>query len=148
MECKVAELPFVSVGFPVFIIMFLICFWLFCTLKCYQKNRIEMVNLRDLGHLVYLDLSHNSLSSINGLEGCVNIRYINMSNNKITRIGEAVIYKYSGPCILRPPTVLARYKYSFKLKVHGVKIEVTFIINNRSAWYMYLFWMVLKYRYQ
>ncbi|XP_013403129.1 leucine-rich repeat and IQ domain-containing protein 1 [Lingula anatina] len=52
-----------------------------------KSNELEMVNLKDLSNLLYLDISHNSLTSIHGLEGCSDLRYLNMSNNKITRIG-------------------------------------------------------------
>uniref|UniRef100_K1QF97 Leucine-rich repeat and IQ domain-containing protein 1 n=1 Tax=Magallana gigas TaxID=29159 RepID=K1QF97_MAGGI len=50
-------------------------------------NFIQYVDLKDLSNLTFLDLSHNSLSSIHGLSGCSNLRWLDLSKNKITRIG-------------------------------------------------------------
>ncbi|XP_052676986.1 leucine-rich repeat and IQ domain-containing protein 1-like [Crassostrea angulata] len=52
-----------------------------------QDNFIQYVDLKDLSNLTFLDLSHNSLSSIHGLSGCSNLRWLDLSKNKITRIG-------------------------------------------------------------
>ncbi|XP_061181826.1 leucine-rich repeat and IQ domain-containing protein 1-like [Saccostrea echinata] len=52
-----------------------------------QDNFIQYVDLKDLSNLTFLDLSHNSLSTIHGLAGCSNLRWLDLSNNKITRIG-------------------------------------------------------------
>ena len=55
-----------------------------------------MVNLKDLDKLIYLNLSHNSLTSIHGLEGCTQIRYLNLDHNRITRISKrCVLFDYS-----------------------------------------------------
>ncbi|XP_078331507.1 leucine-rich repeat- and IQ domain-containing protein 1-like isoform X2 [Crassostrea virginica] len=52
-----------------------------------QGNFIQYVDLKDLSNLTFLDLSHNSLSSIHGLSGCSNLRWLDLSKNKITRLG-------------------------------------------------------------
>ncbi|XP_062595804.1 leucine-rich repeat and IQ domain-containing protein 1-like [Saccostrea cucullata] len=52
-----------------------------------QDNFIQYMDLKDMSNLTFLDLSHNSLSSIHGLAGCSNLRWLDLSNNKITRIG-------------------------------------------------------------
>ncbi|XP_052230384.1 leucine-rich repeat and IQ domain-containing protein 1-like [Dreissena polymorpha] len=52
-----------------------------------MENRIEYVDVRDLGQLQYVNLSHNRLSSLHGLDNCTNLRWLDVSYNNITRIG-------------------------------------------------------------
>ena len=58
-----------------------------CCFLSLQHNSIEMVQLRESLSLLRLDLSHNSLTSVHGLDGCTNLRYLKVSHNRITRIG-------------------------------------------------------------
>ena len=46
------------------------------------------MNLKDLENLIYLVASHNSLNAINGLDGCHNLRHLDLCHNRITRIGK------------------------------------------------------------
>ncbi|XP_050408807.1 leucine-rich repeat and IQ domain-containing protein 1 [Patella vulgata] len=52
-----------------------------------QDNVIEYVDVKDLGKLQVVNLSHNKISAIHGLDGCINIRYLDLAHNKITRLG-------------------------------------------------------------
>ena len=54
-----------------------------------QKNALESISLAETSSLMWLDISHNNLNSIHGLEGCQNLRHLNLSHNRITRIGES-----------------------------------------------------------
>ena len=63
-----------------------------------QGNFIQYVDLKDLSNLTFLDLSHNSLSSIHGLSGCSNLRWLDLSKNKITRLG--TLYKLFNTLLL------------------------------------------------
>uniref|UniRef100_H2ZWG0 Leucine-rich repeats and IQ motif containing 1 n=1 Tax=Latimeria chalumnae TaxID=7897 RepID=H2ZWG0_LATCH len=56
-----------------------------------QENRIHMLNCRDLENLYVLLLSKNQLSSIHGLEGCINLRTLELSYNNVTRIGRNTV---------------------------------------------------------
>ncbi|XP_060068248.1 leucine-rich repeat and IQ domain-containing protein 1-like [Ylistrum balloti] len=53
----------------------------------FKHNYIEYVDLKDLGNLTYVNISHNKLSVIHGLEGCGNLRWLDLSYNRLTRIG-------------------------------------------------------------
>ncbi|XP_036616612.1 leucine-rich repeat and IQ domain-containing protein 1 [Trichosurus vulpecula] len=52
-----------------------------------QENQIQVINCEDLENLCILLLNDNELTSFHGLDGCSNLRNIEVSNNKITRIG-------------------------------------------------------------
>ncbi|XP_076450299.1 uncharacterized protein LOC143286570 [Babylonia areolata] len=51
-----------------------------------QDNLIEYVDLKELGSLYTLNLSHNKLSSVHGLEGCGNLRWLDVSHNRLTKL--------------------------------------------------------------
>ncbi|XP_021360753.1 leucine-rich repeat and IQ domain-containing protein 1-like isoform X1 [Mizuhopecten yessoensis] len=53
----------------------------------FKHNFIEYVNLKDLGNLSYVNLSHNKLSVLHGLDGCGNLRWLDLSHNRLTRTG-------------------------------------------------------------
>ena len=55
-----------------------------CTL---QNNQIEAINCKGLSNLEEASFANNNLTSIHGLEGCRNVVTLDLSNNKITRIG-------------------------------------------------------------
>ncbi|XP_074082633.1 leucine-rich repeat- and IQ domain-containing protein 1 isoform X2 [Macrotis lagotis] len=52
-----------------------------------QENQIQVINCGNLENLCILLLNNNELTSFHGLDGCCNLRNIEVSNNKITRIG-------------------------------------------------------------
>ncbi|KAL4225103.1 Leucine-rich repeat and IQ domain-containing protein 1 [Mactra antiquata] len=52
-----------------------------------KNNKIEYIDLKDLGQLQYLNLSQNKLSSIHGLDSCTNLRWLDLSYNNITKLG-------------------------------------------------------------
>ncbi|XP_048214619.1 leucine-rich repeat and IQ domain-containing protein 1 [Perognathus longimembris pacificus] len=52
-----------------------------------QENHIETINLENLDNLCVVLLNKNQLTSFHGLDGCTNIRNLELSHNKITRIG-------------------------------------------------------------
>ncbi|XP_072511604.1 leucine-rich repeat- and IQ domain-containing protein 1 isoform X2 [Notamacropus eugenii] len=52
-----------------------------------QENQIQVINCENLENLCILLLNDNELTSFQGLDGCSNLRNIEVSNNKITRIG-------------------------------------------------------------
>ena len=54
----------------------------------FQRNQLELVDVRDISSLVYVDLSENKLTSVHGLEGCSGVRYLSLANNNLTRIGK------------------------------------------------------------
>ena len=58
-----------------------------------QHNKIEGILCRDRTHLACVDASWNVIASVQGLEGCSQLRRLNLSHNKITRIS-----KYSLKC--------------------------------------------------
>ena len=66
-----------------------------------QDNKIEALNCRDLGELQELAVYSNNLSSVQGLEGCAELRSLDLQNNKITRIGEK--WNESAICSLLNP---------------------------------------------
>lgn len=54
----------------------------------FQDNKIEAINCKDLPKLETISLANNNLASIHGLEGCNSVVSLDLSNNKITRIGK------------------------------------------------------------
>ncbi|XP_067654966.1 leucine-rich repeat and IQ domain-containing protein 1-like [Haliotis asinina] len=52
-----------------------------------KNNKLEYVDLKDLGNLQIVNLSNNNLSLVHGLDGCTNIRWLDLSCNRITRLG-------------------------------------------------------------
>ena len=57
-----------------------------------QDNSIEMVApLKVNAKLIFVNLSYNCLPMIHGLDGCTNIRYLDLSHNRITRIGRFIL---------------------------------------------------------
>ncbi|XP_006824760.1 leucine-rich repeat- and IQ domain-containing protein 1-like [Saccoglossus kowalevskii] len=52
-----------------------------------QHNKVECLNCQDLQKLQEVQMSNNCLSSIHGLDGCLDLRVADFSNNRITRIG-------------------------------------------------------------
>lgn len=52
-----------------------------------QNNQIEAINCKGLSKLEEASFANNNLTSIHGLEGCHNVVTLDLSNNKITRIG-------------------------------------------------------------
>ncbi|XP_071100277.1 leucine-rich repeat- and IQ domain-containing protein 1-like isoform X2 [Haliotis cracherodii] len=52
-----------------------------------KRNKLEYVDLKDLGNLQVVNLSNNNLSLVHGLDGCTNIRWLDLSCNRITRLG-------------------------------------------------------------
>lgn len=56
---------------------------------------MEHVNLQDRGSsLRFLNLSENKLGSVHGLEACQNLLYLDISDNRITRLGMHYIMHY------------------------------------------------------
>lgn len=53
-----------------------------------QKNKIEMMNMSGAKLLTYLDVSHNQLMNIHGLDRCTGLQHLDLSHNRITRVGE------------------------------------------------------------
>ena len=53
----------------------------------FKDNCIQNINCQNIGSLEELDLSKNQLTSVNGLDGCSNLRSLKLDGNKITRIG-------------------------------------------------------------
>ncbi|XP_072047087.1 uncharacterized protein [Amphiura filiformis] len=51
-----------------------------------QHNGVESVNCRDRSQLSILQLAHNHLSNLQGLEGCPCLRWLEVQHNKLTRI--------------------------------------------------------------
>ncbi|XP_049638909.1 leucine-rich repeat and IQ domain-containing protein 1 [Suncus etruscus] len=51
-----------------------------------QENHIEAINCEDLENLSVVLLNKNQLTSLHGLDGCINIQSLELSHNKITRI--------------------------------------------------------------
>lgn len=58
----------------------------------FQDNKIEAINCKDLPKLENISLANNNLASIHGLEGCNSVVSLDLSNNKITRIGKNAAY--------------------------------------------------------
>ncbi|XP_038612380.1 leucine-rich repeat and IQ domain-containing protein 1 [Tachyglossus aculeatus] len=52
-----------------------------------QENNIQYINCENLENLCILLLNKNQLTSLHGLDGCNNIRNLELSYNKITQIG-------------------------------------------------------------
>lgn len=55
-----------------------------------QENLIEFVDLKDLNNLYMLNLSHNKLTSIHGLDSCTRLCWLNLAHNKLTQLGEGL----------------------------------------------------------
>ncbi|KAL3842586.1 hypothetical protein ACJMK2_020580, partial [Sinanodonta woodiana] len=53
----------------------------------FTNNRIEYLDLKDLGNLQYLNVSWNQLTTLHGLDNCTNLRLLDANHNKISRIG-------------------------------------------------------------
>ncbi|XP_025085062.1 leucine-rich repeat and IQ domain-containing protein 1-like [Pomacea canaliculata] len=51
-----------------------------------QENLIEFVDLKDLNNLYMLNLSHNKLTSIHGLDSCTRLCWLNLAHNKLTQL--------------------------------------------------------------
>ena len=58
----------------------------------FQDNKIEAINCKDLPKLEEISIANNNLASIHGLEGCNSVVSLDLSNNKITRIGKNAAY--------------------------------------------------------
>ncbi|XP_070611877.1 leucine-rich repeat- and IQ domain-containing protein 1 isoform X2 [Erythrolamprus reginae] len=52
-----------------------------------EENNIQVINCEDLENLCILILNKNNISSLHGLYGCSNLLNLELSYNKITRIG-------------------------------------------------------------
>ncbi|XP_053923147.1 LOW QUALITY PROTEIN: leucine-rich repeat and IQ domain-containing protein 1 [Cuculus canorus] len=52
-----------------------------------EENNIQFIDCRNLENLCILILNKNHLSSVCGLDGCINLRNLELSYNRITRIG-------------------------------------------------------------
>lgn len=50
------------------------------------------------GLLVYLDASHNQLTSIHGLAGCCSLQHLQLSHNRITRVGKTRLLWQADVC--------------------------------------------------
>lgn len=58
----------------------------------FQDNKIEAINCKDLPKLEKICLANNNLASIHGLEGCNSVVSLDLSDNKITRIGKNTVF--------------------------------------------------------
>ncbi|KGL73174.1 Leucine-rich repeat and IQ domain-containing protein 1, partial [Tinamus guttatus] len=58
-----------------------------------EENNIQIIDCENLENLCILILSKNRLSSVCGLDGCRNLRNLELSYNKITRIGKKIMKK-------------------------------------------------------
>ncbi|XP_032855747.2 leucine-rich repeat and IQ domain-containing protein 1 [Tyto alba] len=52
-----------------------------------EENNIEIIDCENLENLCILILNKNHLSSVCGLDGCINLQNLELSYNRITRIG-------------------------------------------------------------
>ncbi|NWW42945.1 LRIQ1 protein, partial [Pedionomus torquatus] len=52
-----------------------------------EDNNIQIIDCENLENLCVLILNKNHLSSVSGLDGCVNLQNLELSYNRITRIG-------------------------------------------------------------
>ncbi|KAH9494777.1 Leucine-rich repeat and IQ domain-containing protein 1 [Bulinus truncatus] len=52
-----------------------------------EYNSVEYVDLKDLGNLQVVKLANNKLGAIHGLDGCINLRWLDISRNNITKLG-------------------------------------------------------------
>ncbi|KFP67975.1 Leucine-rich repeat and IQ domain-containing protein 1, partial [Cariama cristata] len=55
-----------------------------------EENNIQIIDCENLENLCILILSKNRLSSVCGLDGCVNLQNLELSYNRITRIGKKI----------------------------------------------------------
>ncbi|KFO75275.1 Leucine-rich repeat and IQ domain-containing protein 1, partial [Cuculus canorus] len=60
-----------------------------------EENNIQFIDCRNLENLCILILNKNHLSSVCGLDGCINLRNLELSYNRITRIGKKINEIYS-----------------------------------------------------
>ncbi|XP_015713084.1 leucine-rich repeat and IQ domain-containing protein 1 isoform X2 [Coturnix japonica] len=52
-----------------------------------EENNIQVIDCENLENLCILILNNNHLSSVCGLDGCINLQSLKLSYNRITRIG-------------------------------------------------------------
>ena len=55
---------------------------------------MEAINCRDLSKLEEIVLQNNNLASAHGLEGCSALKYLDLSYNRITRIGSLKLMRF------------------------------------------------------
>jgi len=55
-----------------------------------QENNIHVIDCENLENLCILILKKNHLSSVSGLDGCINLQNLELSYNRITRIGKKI----------------------------------------------------------
>uniref|UniRef100_A0A8C5J820 LRIQ1 protein n=1 Tax=Junco hyemalis TaxID=40217 RepID=A0A8C5J820_JUNHY len=60
-------------------------------LKYINDNNIQVIDCANLENLCILILNKNRLSSVCGLDGCKNLQNLELSYNRITRIGKKII---------------------------------------------------------
>uniref|UniRef100_A0A8B9I5R7 Leucine rich repeats and IQ motif containing 1 n=1 Tax=Anser brachyrhynchus TaxID=132585 RepID=A0A8B9I5R7_9AVES len=66
-----------------------------------EENSIEMIDCENLENLCILILNKNRISSVCGLDGCINLQNLELSYNRITRIGKKINEKlFHYYCIL------------------------------------------------
>uniref|UniRef100_A0A663MN70 Leucine rich repeats and IQ motif containing 1 n=1 Tax=Athene cunicularia TaxID=194338 RepID=A0A663MN70_ATHCN len=63
-----------------------------------EENNIQIIDCENLENLCILILNKNHLSSVCGLDGCINLQNLELSYNRITRIGKKLVKKYSNLC--------------------------------------------------
>ncbi|XP_041367089.1 leucine-rich repeat and IQ domain-containing protein 1-like [Gigantopelta aegis] len=51
-----------------------------------KNNKVEYVDLKDLGSLQVVNLSNNAVSVLHGFDGCTNLRWLDLSHNHVTRL--------------------------------------------------------------
>ncbi|KFQ82049.1 Leucine-rich repeat and IQ domain-containing protein 1, partial [Phoenicopterus ruber ruber] len=55
-----------------------------------EENNIQIIDCENLENLCILILNKNHLSSVCGLDGCINLQNLELSYNRITRIGKKI----------------------------------------------------------
>ncbi|KFV56445.1 Leucine-rich repeat and IQ domain-containing protein 1, partial [Gavia stellata] len=55
-----------------------------------EENNIQIIDCENLENLCILILNKNHLSSVCGLDGCINLQNLELSYNRITRIGRLI----------------------------------------------------------
>lgn len=55
-----------------------------------QENNIQTIDCENLENLCILILNKNHLSSVCGIDGCINLQNLELSYNRITRIGKKI----------------------------------------------------------
>uniref|UniRef100_A0A8C0ED29 Leucine-rich repeat and IQ domain-containing protein 1 n=1 Tax=Bubo bubo TaxID=30461 RepID=A0A8C0ED29_BUBBB len=63
-----------------------------------EENNIQIIDCENLENLCILILNKNHLSSVCGLDGCINLQNLELSYNRITRIGKKLVKNYSNLC--------------------------------------------------